>query len=113
MIVSVAKAQVGRVVEVLMYALSQVMFIAWFLADISIRPIPPSSLGCWRHLRLIGGVRVSFHKNLLISLFRAASIFLGIPWAFVKNCVIPPTNICVISHFPSSDGLPLFQVCRF
>ena len=35
---------------------------------------------------------------------RADSISFGMFWAFVRNCIIPPANICTMYPFASSDG---------
>ena len=42
--------------------------------------------------------------NSLIVDTSADSISLGMFWAFVRNCVIPPANICTMYPFASSDG---------
>ncbi|KAG2050969.1 hypothetical protein BDR06DRAFT_1062283, partial [Suillus hirtellus] len=42
----------------------------------------------------------------------AFSMFLGIPCAFARNCVIPLTTICTISFFPSREGCPMFHLLR-
>jgi hypothetical protein len=91
--VSVANAHDGRDVDMLIYELSQVISIAWLRVGISRRLMPPSDMGRWSLDRLIGGERALFHMKSLIIFVREFSICFGIPWAFVRNCVIPPTNI--------------------
>lgn len=58
-------------------------------AVMSIRPRPPSAMG-----------RSS--RPMLI----------GIPCAFVRNCVIPPTIIWMINFFPSREGCPILHLLR-
>lgn len=113
-IVSVTDAHVGRMSKVLMYILIHVILIASFLILMFSNLIPPSSIGLSRRLLLIGGVFLSFHIKFLICFVIAFSMDFGIPWAFVRNWVIPPTTICIISFFPSREGWPnshLIKLC--
>src|SRR6267154_3235039 len=50
--------------------------------------------------------------NHLVIFVNAVSICFGIPCALVRNCVMPPMNICMINRFPSSIGWPLFHLLR-
>ena len=50
--------------------------------------------------------------NSLIIDTSGDSISFGIFWAFVRNCVIPPANICMMYPLASSDGDALFHFFR-
>lgn len=101
---SVTKAQAGLELDKSMNALIQVTSIASFLAFIFSMPRPPSAIGLSRRARLIGGVLRASHMNVRIFFVIAVSIDLGIPCALVRNWVIPPMIIWIISRFPSREG---------
>ena len=50
--------------------------------------------------------------NSLIVDTSADSISFGMFWAFVRNCVIPPANICTMYPFASNDGDALFHLFK-
>ena len=101
-------AHVGRILLSDMYELSHVISMAWFLLAMSRRFIPPSFCGLYSLFRSILGVDPSQMKFLII-LIIAFSMFFGMPCAFVRNCVIPPTVICIIRRLPFREGLPSFH----
>ena len=50
--------------------------------------------------------------KFLIIFSKTSSIQLGMPCTFVRNCVVPPTTICIISLFLSSIGCPWLHLLR-
>src|SRR5271154_3161985 len=65
---------------------------------------PPLVMGWLSFIILIGGVDSWFQKKVLIFFINFFSISFGIPWAFVKNWVVPPITIWIISLLPSAVG---------
>src|SRR5438046_6683379 len=61
-------------------------------------------MGLCRVSSFIGGVPSLFHRKLLIFLTSALSTSLGIPWTFVRYCVIPAMVIWIINFLPSIVG---------
>src|SRR3954454_10811790 len=75
-----------------------------FLAPRSSTFLPPSAMGLCRVSSFIGGVPSLFHRKLLIFLTSVLSTSLGIPWTFVRYCVIPAMVIWIINFLPSIVG---------
>lgn len=104
-IASVTKAHVGRFGESCRYDFSHVNSITWFHVSMSSRFIPPSFLGFMSCCRPSPGGNLSlFQINDLMTDCIVFVMVPGIPCAFVRNCVIPPTIICMISLFMSRVG---------
>ena len=105
-IASMAYVQVGCCQDLSMQVFSQVSSIAWFLASMSKRSIPPLSLGFLRFSRLMPrGVLLPFQRKFRLIEFIDSVTMHGIPCAFVRNCVMPSTVICIIRCFASRVGL--------
>ncbi len=104
MMMSVTAAQVGRLVVKFRYCLSHIISIASFLALIFRIFSPPSLIGrCSVSIAMRGAFSPS-HMRVLIILMMASSMWVGIPCAFVRNCVWPPIIAWIISRFPYSVG---------
>ena len=99
----------GRLADGFRYCWSQVVSIAAFLEGRSRRFNPPSWRGLQRRLRAIGEDFRWFQTKSRVSFVRAERTVFGMPWAFVRNCVILPTVSCIISRFASREGLVWFQ----
>ena len=113
MIVSSTKAHNGRLGDLSVYVLSHVSSMAWFRASMSSRLIPPSVHGfinCCSP-RPGGGLPLSHMKSRVIVVM-AFKMVGGILCAFVRNCVMPPTIICIIRRFASRVGLDLLHLSR-
>lgn len=111
-IASIRKAHLGLFVERSRYFFSLIRSIALFLACRFSRLIPPSSIGVYSLAMLIIGGAKDSHMNSQMIFTRAVSMCFGMPCAAVRNCVIPPANICVIWRFASRVGWPLFHRFR-
>lgn len=109
MIASAVYAHAGLDLVRSIYSLIHVISIALFLVLMFRRSRPPSLMGCSRRAMPIGEFLRSSHMKVRIVFFNTVSIDLGIPCAFVRNWVIPPTTIWTISLFPSSDGWHRFH----
>src|SRR5216683_6868657 len=61
-------------------------------------------MGFLRVSLAILGDELSSQIKFFIILFRVSSVSFGIPWAWVRNCVCPPTTICIIIFLPLRVG---------
>lgn len=71
--------------------------------------MPPLECGCCRCSSEMGGERLSSQMKFRIIFVSALAIGFGIPWAYVRNWVIPPIVIWIISLFPSREGCVLLH----
>jgi len=85
--------------EKLRYNFSHMILIASFLDSMSRIFRPPSLIGYCRVCAAILGLDSLPHRKSLINLVNAFSISCGIPWAFIRNWVWPPTMAWMTSHF--------------
>ena len=74
--------------------------------------MPPSFLGLCRCFRLIGSDFFLFQIKLYVSLVSVLSTDLGIPWALVRNWIMEPTVISMISCLILRVGLFTFHWSR-
>lgn len=102
--VSVNLAHIGLVGFALRYSFSHTSLMVSFLFLRLSSSIPPDSHFMCRESRASLGVTFFPHMKDLIRPIRVSLTWLGIPWAFVRNWVQPPTMICARSLFPLRDG---------
>lgn len=100
-------AHVGCIGEKSRYVLSHVIFTASFLARRSIRLRLPSLIGHCRVSRAILFLVLLSQRKSLVILVSVSSTSVGIPCAFIKNCVWPPIIAWAISFCSSKVRLDL------
>ncbi len=91
---------------------SFIIFIASLHVGRSRMFLPPMSGGQYIMLEAICGGDLEFHMKVLILLVRCFSMCCGIPWATVRNWVIPPIVIWMMCFLLSSEGYAFSQVWR-
>ena len=101
---SVILAHVGRVGDTFKYSFSQVISITSFWAWRSRRFRPPCLIGLYRVSRVILGEESSSHIKSCRIFVRAFSMAIGMPCAFVRNCVWPLTIVWIIIFLPWRVG---------
>ena len=80
-------------------SLSHISSIASLQAHMSRRFSPPSFRGLWSYSSVIVRCMSLSHIKSLMIFVIASSICIGMPCAFVRNSVCPPTTACIISLF--------------
>ena len=95
------------------YVFNHIISIASFLDLMSSRLRPPSSMGRCRNCAAILGLASWPHMKLDTIFATAVSMAGGIPCAFVKNWVWPPTIACMIRRLPFKVGCALSHFSSF
>ena len=104
MITSISFAQVGLFRGDSRYAFSHIISMASFLAFMSSRFSPPSSVGRYSVFSAILGFVLSCQMKSRVIFVKASSILFGIPCAWVRNWVSPPIVIWMIIFLLSRVG---------